>query len=51
VHDGVVPFAQEGGVAQIGRAEVRPVDEVMAVGVAPVSRTPESVACGHGKVF
>jgi hypothetical protein len=51
VDDRVVALAQEGGIAQICGAVVSPVHEVVPVGVAPVSRTPESVACGHGKVF
>jgi hypothetical protein len=51
VNGGVVVTADQRGVLQVGRAEVCPVDQVMGVGVAPVPRTPESVACGHRKVF
>ena len=31
MHDGVVPFAEQGGVRQVGDAEVCPVDEVVTV--------------------
>lgn len=51
VDDRVVALAQEGGIGQVCGAVVSPVHEVVPVGLPPVSRTPESVACGHGKVF
>ena len=51
VHGRVMALAEEGGVVEVGGSMVDPVEEVVSVGVAPVSRTPESVACGHGKVF
>jgi transposase len=46
---GVVPFAQQDGVLQRGLPAVDPVEQVMDVELARVSRTPSQWRDRHGK--
>ena len=51
VGSGMVSWAEESAVFEVGVAAIGPADPVVGVGLPPIARTPSQWSSGHGEVF